>query len=353
MNTGVHWRIQLNSNPMETFANTEKQPDGIITEFHQAPRVGSIPPTIKCPVVFVNYDNVPKNRPVRSEFLKLDDEEIGRQAFHHLSNLGMFGSWIFATDSPSTKWSKARETGFRCCAQESSRNVYTLTIPQTWMDNREIKAFALKLSRFQKPLAIFSAWDMLSLRMVDLLAEAKISIPDKAVILGVDNDEIICRGCLPTLSSILPNHELIGFTAAKELRRLLNGGIPHDKTISDSVRDILSRDSTRTIPPAEYLLREAKSFIAAHVSENILPQDVVRHLGISRTLADRRFREFNGKSIGEEIARARVGEIKRQILSSKKKFSQIASSLGFPSSAALTRYFKRETGITPTEWRNR
>ena len=93
--------------------------------------------------------------------------------------------------------------------------------------------------------------------------------------------------------------------------------------------------------------------VFTNASENISPQDVVRHLGISRTLADRRFREFNGRSIGDEIARVRVGEIKRQILSSKNTLTQIASGMGFSSSAALTRYFKRETGVTPTEWRDR
>ena len=352
MNTGVRWRLQLINDPQDILKDAAAQPDGIIAEFHQRFFTDGILRRINCPVIFTDYDNLPTRRPPLAEFLKLDDEEIGRQAFRHLSNLGSFGSLVFATDAPDTKWSKERESGFKDCARENRQDVHTLVIPPTLSDPREAAAFAAKLSRLPKPIAIFSAWDMLSLRLLDILAEAKIPVPDKAVVLGVDNDEIICRGSDPTLSSILPNHELLGFTAAKELQRLMNRGVPHDMTIPDSIRDILSRDSTRIMQPAEHIIRTAKSYIATHASENISPQDVVRHLGISRTLADRRFREFNGRSIGDEIARARVGEIKRQILSSKNTLTQIASGMGFSSSAALTRYFKRETGVTPTEWRD-
>ena len=353
MNTGVRWRLQLINDPQDILKDTIAQPDGIIAEFHQRFFSDGFLGRINCPVIFTDYDNLPTQRPPLAEFIKLDDEEIGRRAFRHLSNLGSFGSLVFATDAPDTKWSKNRETGFKACANETNRYIHTLVIPQTWSDSREAAAFAAKLSRLPLPIAIFSAWDMLSLRLLDILAEAKIPVPDKAVVLGVDNDEIICRGSTISLSSILPNHELLGFTAAKELQRLINRGAPHDLTIASSVRDVLSRDSTRIMQPAEHIIRTAKSYIAAHASENISPQDVVRHLGISRTLADRRFREFNGRSIGDEIARVRIGEIKRQILSSKNTLTQIASGMGFSSSAALTRYFKRETGVTPTEWRNR
>lgn len=352
MNTGVRWRLKLINNPLEVLAGTSTQPDGIITEFHQNVFENDFPSNVKCPIVFTDYGNLKAPSLPRTEFLKLDDVEIGRQAFRYLSNLGAFGAWVFATDVMDTKWSRERESGFMTCARTNNQDVYKLTVPPTWSDNRESRALAIKLSRLAKPIAIFAVWDMLTLRIADLLADAKIPVPDKAVILGVDNDEIICRGSTPTLSSILPNHELLGFTAARELQRLMNGGAPHDLTISHSVRDILTRDSTRIMQPAEHLIRDAKAYIAAHASENILTHDVVSHLGISRTLADRRFREFNGRSIGEEIAQARIGEIKRQILSSKNKLVQIAHSTGFSSSAALTRYFKRETGLTPTEWRN-
>lgn len=353
MNTGVQWRVQLVNEPLTTLADLTEKPDGIIAEFHEGTFSDRILEKITCPCVITDFSDIPTTRPIKAEFIMLDDREIGRQAFRYLSNLGSFGSLVFVTDSPDTKWSKERESGFKSCANESKRDIHVFSIPPSWQGKRDKTAFATRLSRLPKPIAIFTAWDMLSLRIIDLLAEAGISVPDHAVVLGVDNDEIICRGCTPPLSSILPNHEFLGFTAAKELQRLLNRGLPRDLTIADSVRDILTRDSTRIVQPAEHLIRDAKAYILSHVCENIKTQDVVSYLGISRTLADRRFREFNGMSIGQEIARARIGEIKRQILSSKNSLVKIAQQTGFPSCPALSRYFKRETGMTPSEWRQR
>lgn len=353
MNTGVRWRLQLVNDPPDVLATSREAPDGIITEFHRKIFSDASLAQIRCPVIFTDYENLPARRPFCAEFLKLDDVEIGKCAFRHLAGLGSFGTFVFATDAPNTKWSKGRESGFKSCACENRRAIHTFVIPPTWPNPREAAAFAAKLSRLPKPIAVFAAWDMLALRMIDLLSEAKIPVPEKAAVLGVDNDEIICRGSAVSLSSILPNHELLGYTAAKELQRLMNRGTPRDMTISASVRDVLSRDSTRIMHPSEHIIRAAKAYIAAHASENILPQDVVRRLGISRTLADRRFREFNGRSIGQEIARTRVGEVKRLLLSSKNSLTQIANNMGFSSCAALTRYFKRETGMTPSKWRDR
>ena len=173
-----------------------------------------------------------------------------------------------------------------------------------------------------------------------------------AIVLGATL-EILCFGVSPTLSSIKPNHEAIGYTAAKELRRLLNGGAMKDVTIRNSVREILGRDSTRILQPAEHLVRNAKDFIDRHADENISPQDVVRHLGVSRPLADLRFRELNGLTIRQEIAAARIREIKRRLISSSNSLERIAVECGFTSLPALSRYFKRETGQTPSEWRRR
>ena len=134
-------------------------------------------------------------------------------------------------------------------------------------------------------------------------------------VIGVDNDELFCNTAAVPLSSILPDHESLGHTAARELGRLLRGGSPKDVTISNPVREIFERDSTNIVPPAEHLIRKAKAYIPSHASESITPKDVVRYLGVSRSLAGLRFRELNGSSIRKEIAVARIGMIKRRLTS--------------------------------------
>ena len=50
-----------------------------------------------------------------------------------------------------------------------------------------------------------------------------IAVPEQIAVLGVDNDELICRFCEPTLSSIVPSTQELGYLAASALDRLMNG----------------------------------------------------------------------------------------------------------------------------------
>lgn len=162
---------------------------------------------------------------------------------------------------------------------------------------------------------------------------------------------MLCRGIEPTLSSIRPDHIGLGFRAAQELERLMNGGRPRLLVLKAAVREVLTRDSTRMPPPAEHLIRLARRFIAENDTRNLKPTDVVTRLGVSRSLADLRFRELAGQTIGEAIAAARIGAVKRKLLSSRATLAQIADGCGFPNAPSLVRFFKRETGLTPDGWR--
>ena len=54
-------------------------------------------------------------------------------------------------------------------------------------------------------------------------------------------------------------------------------------------QSVSTRESTRTIPPAARLIREGISYIRKNVASGITARDVVRHLGVSPSLARARF----------------------------------------------------------------
>lgn len=354
LNEETDWNIRFFDDATRLDTASIAGADGVITEMSVPQPVLKELRRNRTPVVFTDYGD--KDMPVgaNTQRLKLDDEKIGDAAFRFFSGLGAFASFVFATDFVGKKWSDARERGFRLAAQQNRKDVFSIALASDGSDTRNERAVALKLAKLPKPIAVFSARDKLSVRLLGICKAAKIDVPGKASVLGVDNDELLCRGVTPTLSSILPNHDALGYFAARELSRMLNGGKPKDIiTIRDSVREILKRDSTRFVQPAEHIIRNAKDFIFRHASENITPRDVVRHLDISRSLADLRFRELNGVSIRRQIAIARIGKIKQHLISSKNTLSEIAQECGFPNSPSLCRYFKRETGMSPSEWRNR
>ena len=352
LNGGSNWRIQLFDAPSQLTAEAVAGASGIITEASSPRDVRKAIENRHLPVVFTDYAAEDGLVNPNAERLQLDDRGIGSEAFRFFSALGSFGSYAFVTDARGRKWSDDRERGFRKAAELGHKEVISLYLPADRNCPREEESVGLKLKRMAKPVAILASWDRLALRAINICTTAGLDIPSRAAVLGVDNDEILCRGVTPNLSSILPNHEMLGYTAARELSRLLNRGKSKGTVlIQNAVREIFNRDSTRLVQPAEHIIRNAKAFILQHAAENITPRDVVRHLGVSRTLVDLRFRELNAVSLRQQIALARVGEIKRRLMTTKDSLSQIARACGFPGSPALARYFKREVGMTPNDWR--
>ena len=79
--------------------------------------------------------------------------------------------------------------------------------------------------------------------------------------------------------------------------------------------------------------------------------DVVKHLGVSRRLADRRFQQFQHETILEAITRIRLKEVQRRLRNSKLPIVKIAQACGFPDASYLMTLFQKKFGMTMSEWR--
>ena len=62
-----------------------------------------------------------------------------------------------------------------------------------------------------------TSWDTRATQVLNLCQEARIKVPRQIAVLGVDNDELLDESCVPPLTSILPDHEKLGYAAAREL----------------------------------------------------------------------------------------------------------------------------------------
>ena len=63
-------------------------------------------------------------------------------------------------------------------------------------------------------------------------------------------------------------------------------------------------------------------------------------------------KQASGRTVMEWINEVAVKEIKVWLAYSNETSAQIAYRLNFPSPSALSKFFKRETGMTPSEYRN-
>lgn len=286
-------------------------------------------------------------------FVRLDDEAIGVAAAEHLLSRSRFNAFLCFIDEPLFKYPHLREAGFRKRLSAANAFVKTLILPANNASPRELQAFHLTLDRLPRPLGVFAVRDRAAPRIYDYCKARGISIPDEIAIVGVDNDEIFCNTQPVQLSSILPDHGQIGCLAAKELDRLLRGNAGREIVYSKSVKDIVLRASTRIVPPAARMISDMLAFIDEAASGKLRVSDVAKAVGVSRRLADLRFRQSRSETILDAINRARLSKIKKLLFTGNRPIAEIAATCKYSSPAALTRFFREQTGMTPSDWKRR
>ena len=340
------WRLRLVESPQtipDALTRTgAERIDGVISCRPMGTDVIDALRAANLPTVFTNYqdESLTAHGPFSS--IRLDDEAIGRDAAEHFLSLGDFAAFAFATNRQENSWSTLRERGF----------VRRAPMPVAHLPLDKGEGTVLRrLAELPKPLAVLASWDMAAVQVAELCHKARLSVPNQVAILGVDDDELLCNGATPRLSSVKPNHEELGFRACDELERLFQGCPPRTTFLSMSVKAFVRRETTAFLKPSEHLVRRAHEYIRDHADRAIPLAEIVRHLGCSRALACLRFRELTGQSLGDAIVAARIGAVKHHLRDSSNTVSDVAHACGFPNGASLSRYFKRETGVTPLAWR--
>ena len=289
-----------------------------------------------------------------------DDAEIGREGFRQLSALGKFESWVFAPDRHDRRYSRLRGSGFAEALSRRFPGLVPVTLP--WpvdadaggAEGGKSQETALEtLKSLPRPLAILAVNDNMALNVLSLCRLAGIAVPGQAMVMGIDNDTMVCLNAKPTLSSIQPDHFVLGERAVDELARLMNGRSGRTTTIRLPIRAVAVRESTRYLPPAEHLVRQALKFIGENADKALSVAEVAAHLRVSRPLLDLRFRQLHGESVGKAIAAARLDEVRRRLKGTRASATEIAVNCGFGSVSALSRFFRRETGVPLSAWRRR
>ena len=353
VNTKTQWMLELFNNVEEClrWQKLHGKPDGVISLLpHDR---NSLRALLKANVPTVIVDTplpVGRIRTDKISFIQLNDEAIGSAAAEHLLSRGRFNSFACLIDEPYFKYPFCREQGFRNRLAKAGESVKTVILPEKNATDRDMEAFDLTIARLPRPIAAFAVRDRASLKLYDACRRLKLSIPDEIAILGVDNDELFCNS-LPVPTSILPDHEQVGFITAQTMARILRGAKVTDMIFAKPVKDIVLRASTRIVPPTARIVSEAMSYIEKNVSGSLHVSEIATNLGISRRLLDLRFRQIQNMTVLNAIAKARIGQIKKMLLATSNSIMQISSDCGFSSPAALVRFFRRQTGMTPNRWR--
>jgi len=92
-------------------------------------------------------------------------------------------------------------------------------------------------------------------------------------------------------------------------------------------------------------------YIHIHICEPISVADLTKHIGRSSSYLTRRFKEEMGTSINACIMTCKLDEAKKLLTYSDKTLAEISFFFGFSSQSYFQNVFKKEFGITPTQYR--
>ena len=300
----------------------------------------------KIPVVLIDFDNPKSNdiRQIRAGFVSSDDYRAGQDGAKHLLSLGKMRSYGFMpANNPTSRWSILRQQGM---ADVLVQHGMELDVFDSSTNSLEKWLMALP-----KPTAVMAAADAGATQAIIICHNQKISLPEQLVIVGNDDDALVCDNIRPRLSSVRIDHEGEGFAAARMLDRMMRRPNNPVKDVLLAPKGIAVRESTHPVSPAAGLIDRALLYIREHAADAITVDDVADHLNVSRRLLYLRFSKILGKSILAEITEQRIKMLKTKLKMPNVAIAKIARDCGFSTAGHANRVFKAATGMSMRNWR--
>lgn len=305
------------------------------------------------PVILMNVAPGPLvRRKSGCVLVKSDAEAVGREAARALLAQGVYKSYAFAGYRTDDDWSRERGRAYRDTLQDAGF-VGRMFDADHFKGKTEDRATLIKwLKSLPKPCGILAACDDRAYEIVDACRECGIRIPSEIGILGVNNDPLLCENASPRLSSVQPDFRREGYLAAQTLDRLMRNNPATSQSLLVGIRQIVHRESTYPLSNSGMLVQKALSFIERNALRKFSVEDVARHLKISRSLLDLRFRELQHDTVHNAIIRARLEEVRRRLRSSADTIEKISLDCGWANVNSLKNAFKRTFGCSMREWQS-
>ncbi len=278
-----------------------------------------------------------------------DSDAIGRLGAEHLLERGFreFG-YCGLRGMP---WSGLRGESFRARVGEAGFGV------REYLSEGRGAAGLRRLARWlgglPRPVGVMACNDDLGEQVIEACKVAGLRVPDEVAVLGADNDELVCELSDPPMSSVSIGFQKAGYESARILHRMMGGRTAKGKMILVRAAGVVARQSTDVLAMEDGQVAKALRFIRGGAAAPMRVAEVAVASGLSRRVLEKRFRARLGRSVLAEIRRARVDRIARMLAETGLTVSQIAMELGFAGTEHVARYFRRERGMTPLEFRRR
>jgi LacI family transcriptional regulator len=320
--------------------------DGIIARI-QTPEMAQALARSSIPVVDV-LGVVPESP---FPLVHVDDEAIARLAAEHLRERGLENFGFFGIRAEN--WSERRYAAFRQAVAPAHVEMYEL--PRDASGRRSWERAENRLARWiaalPKPAGVLVCSDQRGSELLEACRRAGVAVPDDVSVIGVDDDQPLCEVCNPPLSSVQPGHARVGYEGALLMDRLLRGGLAPAEPILLPPEGVVSRLSTDTLAITDRAIVAALRLIREQAHQGLTVEALARHVGMSRSVLQRRFRSVLRRSIHQAILGTRMKEAQELLTKTNLPLATVAERTGFRHQEYMGAVFKARLGTTPARLR--
>ena len=100
-------------------------------------------------------------------------------------------------------------------------------------------------------------------------------------------------------------------------------------------------------------IKKAQGFIEDNFQDKITVDQLAGQFAIGRRSFERRFKKATNNTVMEYIQRVKIEAAKRSFESSRKNINEVMYDVGYTDTKAFRTIFKKITGVTPVEYRNK
>lgn len=317
------------------------------------------------PVVLCTYFPLPEEERKMLAYggeVVLDNESIGVQAAdffiaHGLRNFAFLGANVYRERIAG----EIRCAAFRRRIEErlGADGTFAKLMLGTVEANEDFWEVGDKdaeqwLRALPHPCGVLVNGDREAANLIDMCRWFGIKVPNDLEVLGINNSHGFCEQTRPAITSLLPDYARCAREAVDMLMALIaDPNLPPARrkvTVSDC--KLIERGSTSN---GEYghVIARAREFILRHACEGIDVPDIVRHVGVSRRLLEKRIREMTGQSLLEMIQKVRLKNVCRLLSTTTLPISEVTSRSGYEQTSNLSRLFRKTFGMTMRDYRRK
>jgi LacI family transcriptional regulator len=327
------------------------QADGAVANLDH-PKTARAAALSGAPVVGFGDGSGALSRNSKIPYFFTNNQAIGEMAAAHLLKQGLRQfAYVALAGRSRDAWDEQRERAFAgYIAKRGGEYSVHAERESSYSRLRGQLALGEWLKSLPKPLGVMAANDGRANEVLECCRLFEFDVPRQIAVIGVDNNDLLCRLSWPPLSSVERGASRIGYEAAALLNRLMAGeGAPTEIVIEPT--NVVVRESTTNLADIDPLVMRAVRFIEAHYSESIKVSDVVCAAGISESVLECRFVKSLGCTIYAAIREARLEHVRRLVSDTEVPLKQIAPEAGFSSVQHMTTLFRKAFGQSPARYR--